>query len=117
MEQLLNKNELPEWFNYSEDFLRIVEQGLLDFDPWIILQPKQLRTRYQGLKERFPERDLIPFARREDNDDVACWDKSKPGSITIIHDFSSSGYENKEEFRCFWDWLRSALEATIEFES
>jgi hypothetical protein len=117
MKQLLNTNELPDWFNYPEDFSRIVDQGLLDFDPWIILQAKQLRSRYQGLQDRFPQRELVPFARREDNDDVACWDKDKPGSIMIIHDFSSSGHENKEELSCFWDWLRIALEATIEFEN
>lgn len=116
MDQLLSKNELPEWFSYPEEFLRIIEQGLLDFDPWIILQNAQLRTRFSGIKERYPERKLIPFARREDNDDVACWDQCKPGFVVIIHDFSSPGYENKEEFVCFWDWLRSAVEATIAYE-
>lgn len=116
-EQLLNKNEAPEWFNYPHEFLRVVEQGLLDFDPWIILQHQQLRTRFVGLRERYPNRSLVPFARREDNDDVACWDKNKPGIIVVIHDFSSPGYESKEEFNCFWDWLRSALEATIAFEN
>lgn len=115
-EQLLTANELPEWFNYPQNFLRIVDQGLLDFDPWIVLQQQQLRTRYSGLKERYPNRELVPFARREDNDDVACWDKNKSGVIVIIHDFASSGYENKGEFDCFWGWLRHALEETIAFE-
>ncbi len=116
MKRLLDKNELPEWFTYPANFLRVVEQELLDFDPWIVLQGKQLVTRFSGIKERYPGRSLIPFARREDNDDVACWDKQKPGIVVIIHDFSSPGYENKEEFSCFWNWLRSALEATISFE-
>ncbi|OOE77139.1 hypothetical protein [Salinivibrio sp. ML290] len=117
VEKLLTERETPEWFSYSQDFLRIVEQGLLDFDPWIILQNEQLRTRFFGLKERYPERQLIPFARREDNDDVACWDRDKPGIIIIIHDFSSPGYENKEEYKSFWDWLRAALEATIAYDA
>lgn len=115
-EQLLTKDETPDWFNYPQDFLRIVEQGLLNFDPWIVMQTDQLRTRYNGLKERYPSKVLVPFARREDNDDVACWDKNKPGVVVIIHDFSSPGYENKEEYSCFWDWLRSAVEATIAFD-
>lgn len=114
-EQLLNESELPIWFNYPQEFLRIVDQRLLDFDPWIVLQGGQLRTRFRGLQERYPERELIPFARREDNDDVACWDKGKEG-VVIIHDFSSSGYENKQDMNSFWDWLRSALEATIEYD-
>ena len=116
MSILLNNEELPDWFHYPDNFLRIVEQGLLDFDPWIILTGAQLRTRFSGIKERFPTRELVPFARREDNDDVACWDKDKPGAVMIIHDFSGLGYENKVELHSFWDWLRSALEATIEYE-
>lgn len=93
----------------------MVAQGLLDFDPWIVLQGERLRIRFRGVKERYPGRDLVPFARREDNDDVACWEKGKAG-VVIIHDFASPGYEFKQEMDSFWDWLRSALEATIEYE-
>lgn len=114
-EQLLTPPEFPDWFSYPEEFLRIVDQGLLDFDPWIILQGERLRIRFRGINERYPERNLVPFSRREDNDDVACWEKGKSG-VVIIHDFASPGYELKQEMDSFWDWLRSALEATIEYE-
>lgn len=116
MEQLLSKKELPDWFSYPDEFKRIVGQGLIDFDPWIIMEKDRLKTRYDGLKRRYPSRELIPFARREDNDDVACWEKNKYGRVIIIHDFASEGYENVQEFGSFWDWLRSALEATIEYD-
>lgn len=115
LDQLFTRSESPGWFHYPEQFLRIVDQGLLDFDPWIILQGERLRTRFRGIKERYPERQLVPFARREDNDDVACWEKGRAG-VVIIHDFASPGYELKQELASFWDWLRSALEATIEYE-
>lgn len=114
-EKLLLQSELPTWFSYPEDFIRIFEQGLIDFDPWIVLQGEQLRARYNGLRERYTHRDLVPFARREDNDDVACWDKHEKG-IVIIHDFASPGYENKQILNSFWDWLRAALEATIAYD-
>ena len=116
MKKLLNKNEVPEWFNYSPGFLRIVDQKLLDFDPWIILVGDQLRTRYDGIKDRYPDRDLIPFARREDCDDVACWDFKFRDKVVVIHDFSSSGFEGRDIYDSFWDWLRSALEETIDYE-
>ena len=116
MEQLLAKPELPEWFDYPQEFLRIVDQNLLDFDPWIILQGERLRTRFQGMKERFPSRELVPFARREDNDDVACWEKGNSERVVIIHDFSSSGYEQKESFSSFWNWFRNIIEEMIEYE-
>lgn len=116
MKKLLAVNELPEWFSYPPEFIRIVDQGLIDFDPWIIMENERLRNRYEGVRKRYPARDLIPFARREDNDDIACWEKGKPGKVVIIHDFASDGYENVEEFGNFWDWLRSALEATINYD-
>lgn len=51
MEQLLTKTEMPEWFSYPREFLRIVEQNLLNFDPWIILEGERLRVRFGGLKK------------------------------------------------------------------
>ncbi len=116
MERLLKEDELPDWFDYPHELLRIVNQEIIDLDPWIILQGDQLRTRFDGIKNRYPSRALVPFARREDNDDVACWDKDYPGKVVIIHDFASSGYEQKEEFENFWDWFRSAIEVMIEYE-
>ena len=116
MEQLLEESERPEWFSYPREFLRIVDQNLLDFDPWIVLQGERLRTRYKGLKERYPDRELVPFARRDDNDDVACWEKGNEKSVVIIHDFSSCGYEQRESFSSFWDWFRNVVEEMIEYE-
>lgn len=37
-------------FSYPDSFKRIFKQGLLDFDPWIIMGNENLRTRYVGLK-------------------------------------------------------------------
>ena len=115
MNTLLTPQELPESFTYPEEFLRIINQGLIDFDPWIILRGEQLRTRLHGINKRFPKENLIPFARREDNDDVACWQQGSSHTVYIIHDFSSLGYENRRELNSFWEWLRQALEDTINY--
>ncbi|MFF1019960.1 hypothetical protein ACFYLI_19220, partial [Proteus mirabilis] len=56
-------------------------------------------------KKRYPNRNIIPFAHREDNDDVACWDKNSRHQVIIIHDFASEGYEYVGKFDSFWDWL------------
>ncbi len=116
MKELMEGSELPSWFNYPKEFLRIVEQGLLDLDPWVILQANATRAKILGLAKRYPSRQLVPFAAREDNDDVACWEKNKPDVIVVIHDYASPGWENRMEFLSFWDWLRSALEETIAKE-
>ncbi len=113
--KLLIKNELPDWFDYPKEFLRIVNQNLFDFEPWLILSGARLHTRFHGLKNNYPNRNLIPFARRIDNDDIACWEDNTY-SVVVIHDFSSPGYEDSAKYSMFWDWFRAAIEDMIEFD-
>lgn len=74
-----------------------------------------MRSRFIGLRERYRERSLVPFAVRQDNDDVACWD-TIAGNVTIVHVFASPGYEQRSEFGDFYAWFRQAIEDFIEFE-
>jgi len=69
-----------------------------------------------GLKERFPARDLFPFALRTDSDDVACWERGNLDRVIIVHDFADPGWEQVAVFETFWEWLRSAIEDFIAFE-
>lgn len=67
-----------------------------------------LEFRFNGLKQRYSTRKLVPFARRGDNDDVACLDateQSNKPKIIIIHDWASPGYENRGEFDDFLAWV------------
>ncbi|MET9291598.1 hypothetical protein [Streptomyces sp. NPDC003077] len=106
---LLSGEELPDGFRYPATFLRAVGSGLAGLEPWWLLEAEHLRARARGLRERFPRRRLVPFSRREDNDDVACWDLDS-GTVRVIHDFTTPGRENRAEFATFDDWLRAALE-------
>jgi hypothetical protein len=74
-----------------------------------------LRTRFRALQQRYTTRRLVPFAFRQDNDDVACWD-ADPGSVMIIHDYASPSYEQRAEFPDFYAWFRQAIEDFIDFE-
>jgi hypothetical protein len=114
---LLATDELPDGFQYPGAFLRLVGRGLLYFEPWFVLQGEQLRQRFRGLKDRYPDRILVPFARREDRDDVACWDQNLPGRVVIIHDFTEPGWEQREVLEDFYTWLRRAVEDMIEFDA
>ena len=111
---LLKDNEKPDWFKYPKDFIRVVESEIFTVEPWQILEGEWLRVRLEGLKQRFPNRDLVPFFRCMANDDVACWEKDKPGKVVIVHDFSSPGGEDSGEYDTFWDWFRSLIEEFIE---
>ena len=95
--------------------MKTVELNLIDFDVWYILDKESFFERYKGLKERYPTRMLIPFARRGDCDDVACFEVNKPDKVEIIHDFASAGFEQRKEYSNFWEWLKSAIDKMIEF--
>ena len=91
-------------FNYPQTFIQCVENGITDYGAWYLLTPEQVLGRINGLQKRFPLRQLIPFARRDDNDDLACFEIDKPDRVEIIHDFSSPGYEQREEYLSFDAW-------------
>jgi hypothetical protein len=115
MADLLSTADLPEGFEYPPEFVRVVELGLTNIEPWWIIDGDRLRSRFIGLRERYRERSLVPFAVRQDNDDVACWD-TIAGNVAIVHDFASPGYEQRSEFGNFYAWFRQAIEDFIEFE-
>jgi len=112
----LTTGELPEGFAYPPEFLRVAQLGITNLEPWSILDGDGLRRSFNGLQERFPARKLVPFAARQDNDDVACWEVGQGQKIFVIHDFASPGWEKRGEFPSFWDWFRSAIEDFIGWE-
>lgn len=113
--ELLNANELPPNFEYPREFIRVVELGILDIEPWQILRGDLLEWRYHGMQERYPGRTLVPFAARQDNDDVACWEDGN-STVLIVHDFAEPGWEARESYEGFYDWLRRAIDDLIEFD-
>lgn len=83
--------ERPEWLEYPHSFCRLVDQSLIDITPWHIMKGQSALKQFQGLAERYPARNLFPFAYRQDNDDLACWAKVMGEKVFIIHDFASPG--------------------------
>lgn len=116
MDGLLTAADLPDGFEYPRQFIRVVELGLTDLEPWRIVEAEELALRLDGLRKRYPTRTLVPFTRRIDDDDVACWDIDRPGRVSIIHDFASPGWEQQAEFDNFYAWLRQAVEDLIEYD-
>lgn len=114
MADLLAIEDLPPGFTYPEPFVRTVELGLTGLEPWWIIDGRTLRDRHIGLRQRYPTRTLVPFAVRQDRDDVACWEETNE-RIVIVHDFAEPGWERRAEFNSFYAWLRQAVEDFIEF--
>ena len=113
---LLDVNSLPDGFEYPRQFIRVVELGLIDLEPWHILDGEHLFDRDRGLKTRYPTRVLVPFAERQDMDEVACWEPFTGDEVVIIHDYASPGWERRRTFATFYDWLRQAVEDLILFD-
>lgn len=116
MVSILEQHELPTWFTYPEEYLRLVEQNVIDLTPWHILDRDEAVRRMDGIRKRYAKRELVPFAIRQDNSWVACWEKSVPGRVLVINDFASEGWESVKEHNTFWEWFRSACEDMIGFE-
>ncbi|SDT07188.1 hypothetical protein [Microlunatus soli] len=115
--RLLASADLPDGFVYPPLFLRVVELGLVELEPWSILHGEQLINRVRGIRDRYPQRKLVPFARRVDRDDVACFDLATTAStVRIIEDFGEPGFELFESYDDFAGWLHAAVQDLIEFE-
>lgn len=119
MPDLLTAAEVPPGWTYPGAFRRLIARGLRHFEPWHILEGDRLRWRLAGLRQRYPERRLLPFAERQDRDDVACWDLAdpeRPRRIAIIHDFASPGWEQRASLPDLAAWIRRAVEDMLTFD-
>ncbi len=116
MALLLTLDDLPDGFSYPEEFIRVVELGLTNLEPWWIMDGDLLRVRQTGIESRYPSRKLVVFAMRQDNDDVACWDLDQ-GGVVVVHDFASAGYETREHYSDFYCWFRQAIDDLVGFGS
>jgi hypothetical protein len=116
-ESLLPDDKLPGWFTYPNNFITAVESGLLDVGQWQILTGDWLLVRLEGLKKRFPDRHLVPFARRLDSDDIACWEQDSPTEVRIVHDFAAPGWEERERYPSFDAWVRAAKSEGPDFDT
>lgn len=105
----------PE-FHYPSAFIKIMNLNIIDLDWWYLMCSEDVETRLPGLQKRYPQRKLIPFARRDDSDDIACFEVGKGTTVQIIHDFASSGYEQRGEYVTTWEWFQDAVEEMIQNE-
>ncbi|MDE6004103.1 MAG: hypothetical protein K2G88_01800 [Oscillospiraceae bacterium] len=103
-------------FKYPNLFLKIIQLGLVDFDCWYLMNKTQVYNRRRELLIRYSNRNLIPFARRSDCDNIACFEVDAGEKVFIIHDFSSSGFEQENEFEDFKSWFLDAIAEMLENE-
>jgi hypothetical protein len=112
--ELLRPEDLDIPVVLPVELQRLASQRLVLLTPWEIMGRDLARKRLAGLRSRY-RRPYVPFARRQDNDDLACILPDEPGVI-IVHDFSAEGHERVTSYGSFWDWFRAAVEDMIGFD-
>lgn len=105
-----------EGFTFPEAFWKILELNLVDYEFWYIMDAEQIQQRRTELLQRYPNRNLIPFARRDNNDDIACFEMNHGERVFIVHDYASEGWERRQEFDAFWSWFVSAIKELVGME-
>ena len=117
MIEIIDSKELPEWLTYPKEYLNLIEEEKDEFLPWYLMEQKYAKIRNKGLVDRYPDRTLFVFARVDGEDDIACWEKGKPGKVVVLHDFTSPGWENRMEFDSFNDWYKYAYSLKFSEQS
>jgi len=112
---LYEPSDLDVPVELPEGLLRILNNNIVDLTPWHVLPRELAVKRLRSMRQRYT-RKYVPFAYRQDNDDMACIDVANPEGIVIVHDFASEGTELRKRFDTFWDWFRAAVEDMILFE-
>ena len=115
MIELPSDKELPISFKYPKEFLWVLENGVNQLTPWIILDKEFILSRYSSLRKRYPSRNLFPFASRQDCDDLACWDLNDNNKIKIIEDYTRANPFEDVTYDTFLDWFRQAIDDMIDF--
>jgi hypothetical protein len=112
---LLTDPERPRWFVSPHPYARLIDQHLTDLTPWYFLEKPRMLKYADELKRRYGV-SRLPFARRQDNDDVACFEEGRGPAVVLIHDGAASGSEVRSQFSDVWGWFRYAVEQMIEWD-
>src|SRR5262249_49790900 len=90
----------------------MLERGLINFResplyPWYFLDRVESFDPNREWKKADSNSKMVAFARRHDNDDIACF-RIKEGRIDValIHGWTESGYDLLATYDNYWDWVK-----------
>ncbi|WGL28422.1 SMI1/KNR4 family protein [Pectobacterium brasiliense] len=111
---LYTEDELPEKFKYPSSYIEIMSMDVIpDIEPWsFICEFKESSDFWmREVKGKYPTRRLVPFAKVNYSDDIACFDgadTSGEPKVYYVHAFASSGWEDRGYTDNFTEWLKMA---------
>jgi hypothetical protein len=111
---IIPESDRPAWLHYPQELLDLVRSGRMPLVPWHFDRAYAAANQYRRFQSRL-RRDLVPFAYRQDREDLACFEKGKGHEVFIIHDNCDAGYEDEGHFASFSDWLRDVEAEAAEW--
>jgi hypothetical protein len=131
---LMNNGQIPDFdFVPPKGYRWLIERELVRFDESSPLQPWHYLPKgwaFDLSKEwpNGPEEDfgepwpkglahLFAFAKRQDNDDLACFEVAgnKAKRVVLVHGWTPKGYYILRTFDTFWAWLKSVVDDIEEW--
>jgi len=105
-----------EQLKNAEGYKWIIEHNMVGFEPFTQFQPWYLLPQNDCFwaNDKWHNKsllNLLVFARRQDNDEFACFNivNDTITNIYIIHGWTDNGYDIVNSCLDIWDWLHSAL--------
>ncbi|MFD1246034.1 hypothetical protein [Paralysiella testudinis] len=104
-----------EWF---------IDKKLVGFDaftqlqPWYFVSSEEIFWATESWPDIVNEK-LLVFARRQDNDDLACFSvkDDKVVGIFLIQGWINNGFEVIKKFEDFWEWAKFVIDDIAEWSS
>lgn len=111
---LLDSEKFNFRVKYPDALIKLIALGLVNFEVWYFMSEERSASMHDLLCER-KHVDLIPFARRGDNGDIACLQREGGEKVFLLRECSYLGYQIYGEFTSVWDWFRYAIEIMIAY--
>ena len=94
-----------------DEFERFLEDWEREyFGPWRFIPRDSLTAETDELKTRYPERNLIPFAKKQGYGDIACFESKNDRKVIVLYTETASGKESVRTFDDFWAWMHFAAD-------
>ena len=97
---------------YPQSFLILrTECDFTGLNKWWVLPDDLIKARMDGLKERYPKHPLRPFAKRQDNDFIACF--TEDDKVIVFKDYANRSIDFTTAIELS-EWLKLVMEQLIE---
>ena len=101
--EIFNTDGLEFDFDYPDGLERLIALKLINFDLWYLMSREQTIVILNQIGMNGNRRGLIPFARRGDNEDIACFEIVNNEKVVVLKNCEYLGYRQRQVFDTVWD--------------